>query len=120
MQHDVDMSGWGLQIRKGLAELAVLSAVQRMKRAHGYQMVQFFQEYAGLEFTEATVYPLLARLAREECLAVEDVESPAGPPRRVYSITPKGRKQLDAMLNHWKVVCESVSSMTEVEKTTGK
>lgn len=119
MKDEINISTWSLQIRKGLAELCVLAAVKQLGQAHGYQLVQFLKDYQGLEFTEATVYPLLARLARERCLEVEQVTSASGPPRRCYSITSKGQQSLQAMLKHWKAVGESVATITESKKGTG-
>jgi DNA-binding PadR family transcriptional regulator len=53
-------------------------------------------EHNGLELTESTVYPPLARLAREGQLSVTSAPSPAGPPRRYYRITAKGKQSLNA------------------------
>ena len=80
----LDIDQWSTQLRKGLAELCVLAAVRQLGEAYGYQLVQFLTEHNGLELTESTVYPLLARLAREGQLSVTTAPSPAGPPRRYY------------------------------------
>ena len=108
-KHDIDQ--WSTQLRKGLAELCVLAAVRQLGEAYGYQLVQFLMEHEGLELTESTVYPLLARLAREGQLSVTSAPSPAGPPRRYYRITAKGKQSLDAMLEHWSAVSASVQKI---------
>jgi PadR family transcriptional regulator PadR len=61
--------------------------------------------------TESTVYPLLARLAREGYLSVTSAPSPAGPPRRYYQITAAGRRSLDGMLAHWSAVDHSIQTI---------
>jgi PadR family transcriptional regulator PadR len=43
---------------------------------------------------EGTLYPLLSKLRREGLLDYEWHESEAGPPRKYYTLTPAGRKQL--------------------------
>ena len=80
MPTTLDIDGWSTQLRKGLAELCVLAAVERLGEAYGYQLVQFLTDHDGLALTESTVYPLLARLAREGQLSVNSQPSPTGPP----------------------------------------
>ncbi|GAF72257.1 unnamed protein product, partial [marine sediment metagenome] len=44
------------------------------------------------ELTEGTIYPILARLSKEQLVTSEWVESKQGPPRKYYSLTPNGEK----------------------------
>ena len=108
MPTKVDVDQWSTQLRKGLAELCILAAVHRLGEAYGYQLVQFLTEHDGLQLTESTVYPLLARLAREGQLSVTTTPSPSGPPRRYYRITAAGERSLKTMLQHWMAVGKSV------------
>ena len=55
------MTGWESQLRKGVVELAVLAAIGRGE-TYGYRIVSDLQRLDGLELTESTVYPVLARL----------------------------------------------------------
>lgn len=115
MPTKIDVDSWSTQLRKGLAELCVLAAVRSLGEAYGYQLVQFLQNHNGLQLTESTVYPLLARLAREGCLSVTSVPSPSGPPRRYYRLTSNGRRSLEAMLAEWANVAQSVTNITQSE-----
>jgi len=115
MPAKIDVDSWSTQLRKGLAELCVLAAVHGLGEAYGYQLVQFLQKHHGLQLTESTVYPLLARLAREGCLSVTSVPSTSGPPRRYYRLTAIGRRSLEAMLAEWANVTRSVSNITQSE-----
>jgi PadR family transcriptional regulator, regulatory protein PadR len=108
MTAKVDVEQWSTQVRKGLAELCVLAAVHRLGEAYGYQLVQYLAEHDGLQLTESTVYPLLARLAREGQLSVVSTPSPSGPPRRYYRITAAGKRSLKSMWQYWTAVGESV------------
>src|SRR5262245_63652934 len=112
MPTTLDIEQWSTQLRKGLAEFCVLAAVQRLGEAYGYQLVQFLTEHDGLSLTESTVYPLLARLAREGHLSVTTTPSPSGPPRRYYRITAAGKRSLESMLHHWTAVGTSVQRIT--------
>jgi PadR family transcriptional regulator PadR len=112
MSTNADIDGWSTQLRKGLAELCVLGAVRRLGEAYGYQLVQFLTDHDGLALTESTVYPLLARLAREGQLSVTSTPSPSGPPRRYYRITSEGKRSLETMLEHWAAVGTSIQKIT--------
>jgi PadR family transcriptional regulator PadR len=117
MPSTVDFEQWSTQLRKGLAEFCVLAAVKRLGEAYGYQLVQFLNDHDGLQLTESTVYPLLARLAREKQLSVTAQPSPSGPPRRYYKITALGQRSLDDMLQHWTTVGTSIQKI--VNSTLG-
>jgi len=113
MPTKLDVDQWNTQLRKGLAELCVLAAVQRLGEAYGYQLVQFLTEHDGLELTESTVYPLLARLAREGQLSVTSAPSPNGPPRRYYRLTITGKRSLETMLHHWTALGASIRRLVD-------
>ena len=87
-------------IKKGLLELVVLKIIDKKK-------VYAADILAKLKLTEfntqeGTLYPLLSRLRREGAVEYEWVESEAGPPRKYYRLTDKGRDQLKELLNYWK------------------
>lgn len=54
------MTGWESQLRKGVVELAVLASIGHGE-SYGYRIVSDLQRLDGLELTESTVYPVLAR-----------------------------------------------------------
>lgn len=109
----LEIDQWSTQLRKGLAELCVLAAVRRLQEAYGYQLVQFLAKHPGLEFTESTVYPLLARLAREGYLTATAKPSPSGPPRRYYRMTASGQQALTMMLDHLAQVDLSIHTIID-------
>jgi PadR family transcriptional regulator, regulatory protein PadR len=113
MPAKLDVDSWSIQLRKGLSELCVLAAVRRLGEAYGYQLVQFLQNHNGLELTESTVYPLLARLGRDGLLSVNSLPSPAGPPRRYYRLTAAGQRALDAMHDAWTKVDASITNILQ-------
>jgi PadR family transcriptional regulator, regulatory protein PadR len=101
---------WISQLRKGLVELLVLAAL-RQQEVYGYQLLQRLASLDGLALTESTLYPVLARLAADRLVAVRQVPSPAGPPRRYYRLTPAGAKRLEDMLAHWRQVNASINAL---------
>jgi PadR family transcriptional regulator PadR len=115
--HSTDREGdplqaWITQFRKGLVELCIMATL-RDEEAYGYQIVEKLGRVAGLEVTESTVYPVLARLARDRCVAVRTVPSPSGPPRRYYRLSEAGRRRLVEMIGHWQSIQNSVNHLTQ-------
>jgi PadR family transcriptional regulator, regulatory protein PadR len=102
--------GWVSQLRKGLVELLVLAALKR-EEVYGYQLLQKLAALDGLALTESTLYPVLGRLADDRLVAVRQVPSPAGPPRRYYHLTAAGERRLGEMLAHWRRVNASVDAL---------
>jgi PadR family transcriptional regulator PadR len=106
------LQAWITQFRKGLVELCVLAALHN-DEAYGYQIVEKLGQIPGLEVTESTVYPVLARLARDRCVTVRTAPSPSGPPRRYYRLSDSGQRRLREMIGHWQSIQSSVSQLTQ-------
>ena len=115
-------SVWIAQIRKGVLELCVLALVAR-EETYGYAVVERLGAMPGLEVTESTVYPLLARMAGQGLLKVRTAKSDSGPPRRYYSQSALGKQRLAELAGTWKVVSQTVTSLlasAERDLTTAK
>ena len=97
-------------MKKGLIELATLAALRRGE-AYGYQLLQTLARAGPLATTESTLYPTLARLAEERLIAVRIAPSPAGPPRRYYRLTEKGRLHLAGWSDYWTHLSRAVDAM---------
>jgi PadR family transcriptional regulator, regulatory protein PadR len=110
------MSQWETQLRKGVVELAVLASLGEGE-AYGYRIVERLRGLPGLALTESTVYPVLARLARDGFLAVRAEQSPAGPTRRYYRLTPQGQRRFRQMAESWRTVSGSLSGLIEGVRT---
>ena len=79
------------QLRKGILELAILACLSR-GRHYGYSLVKTISGDEEIDLTEGTIYPILGRLAKEGLVQSEWVESSQGPPRKYYTLTPKGEE----------------------------
>lgn len=101
---------WQTQLRKGLVEFVVLLLLRR-REAYGYQILEELTKSPAFEITESTLYPVLARLAKEGALAVRIEKSPHGPPRRYYRVTGEGRRLLSEMQHQWLQVAHSLQSL---------
>ena len=79
------------QLRKGILELAVMGVLFH-ERHYGYSLVRVLTESESISIKEGTIYPILARLDRDDLVRSEWVESDQGPPRKYYTLTPLGRQ----------------------------
>lgn len=105
-------ANWTTQLRKGLLELCVLN-ILRDRRLYGYDIVKQLGNLDGLMISEGTVYPLLNRLKRENFVTTTIEESPDGPARKYYELTPAGRRQLEWMNAAWTGLAGAIRSLQE-------
>jgi PadR family transcriptional regulator PadR len=96
-------------IRKGLLEFLVLKIIAGDK----VYAADILNELNRTEFAtqEGTLYPLLSKMRREELVDYEWKESEAGPPRKYYELTAKGREQLRETSEYWQKISATVKSL---------
>ena len=58
------------------------------------------------DLVEGTVYAVLIRIEQRGMVDVEKVPSEKGPPRKVYSLNARGRKQLEEFWRTWSFLAE--------------
>ncbi|MDE6526719.1 MAG: PadR family transcriptional regulator [Muribaculaceae bacterium] len=87
------------QMRKGMLEFCVLLLL-RSRDAYASEIIEKMKE-AHLIVMEGTLYPLLTRLKNDGLLTYRWEESPSGPPRKYYSITPLGDEFLEQLNASW-------------------
>lgn len=105
---------WTVQVRKGLLEQCVLTALRDRQR-YGYDLVRALVALPGLGVTEGTLYPLLSRLRTQGLVATQLVESSAGPARKYYRLTAAGRRTLTLMESHLEVLLEGMRQLADGE-----
>jgi PadR family transcriptional regulator PadR len=108
------MQGWMTQLRKGLVELCVMRVLDSQE-AYGYQILQQLNAATSLELTESTLYPVLARLARDGLVKAREAPSPSGPPRRYYRLTGPGKTRLAELTSQWIGVRDAVDHLLNGE-----
>jgi transcriptional regulator len=99
-------------LKKGSAELLILSLVETHER-HGYDIARRIEEESGgtLTFYAASLYPLLYRLEKRGWISGRWVAGDAGRRRRVYRITPDGRKVLARQRSRWRAFARAVNRL---------
>ena len=85
------------QVGTALLDACVLSLLQR-EDTYGYVLTQNIKEIISV--SESTLYPVLRRLQKEDCLTAYDMPF-SGRNRRYYQITPLGKERLDSYLHSW-------------------
>jgi PadR family transcriptional regulator PadR len=96
-------------IRKGLLEFLMLKVIAADK----VYAADILKQLSGTEFAtqEGTLYPLLSKMRREGLLDYEWKESEAGPPRKYYELTAKGKAQLRETSEYWQKINATVKAM---------
>lgn len=89
------------QMRRGTLEFCVLALLREEER-YAFDLVKTLGESDGMVTSEGTIYPLLSRLRRDGLVTTTWEESPSGPPRRYYRLTPKGDKALAGFIDEWR------------------
>ena len=96
-------------IRKGLLEFLILKIVA----ANKVYAADILRRLSDTEFAtqEGTLYPLLSKMRRDGLLDYEWQESEAGPPRKYYSLTSKGRAHLGELDAYWRHINKTISQL---------
>lgn len=91
-------------MRKGTTTLAILKLLSDTgEPMHGYQIIRELEARSqGLfQFKEGLIYPRLHRMEREGLLKGRWEQEPGTRRRKVYTITDRGRHQLQGELRQW-------------------
>lgn len=92
-----------------LLDAIVLAVVSKdADGTYGYRITQDVRSV--IDISESTLYPVLRRLQKDECLSVYDREC-SGRNRRYYQITPKGSAQLQLYKSEWRQYADQIDSI---------
>lgn len=97
------------QMRKGVLEFCTLLII-RGEKVYASDILAELKR-ADLIVVEGTLYPLLSRLKTDGLLKYDWQESAAGPPRKYYALTPRGKAKLADMKATWHALVESVTTL---------
>ena len=94
-----------------LLDAIVLAVVSWEKQGtYGYKITQDVR--GAIDISESTLYPVLRRLLKEECLESYDMAID-GRNRRYYRITERGRLQLNLYRGEWNIYSQKISRILE-------
>ncbi len=113
---DIDERMLDRELKKGSAELVILSIVEDRAR-HGYEISKLIEARSAghLKFHVASLYPMLYRLEERGWVQGRWVEKAGQRRRRFYSLTAEGRRVLASQRRTWKAFVEAVGRIAGVE-----
>lgn len=97
------------QMRKGILEYCILSILS-VKDAYASEIISELKQ-SKMIVVEGTLYPLLTRQKNGGLLEYRWEESPQGPPRKYYRITPHGREILAQLDAAWNELVEQIRNI---------
>jgi len=105
----------GIGIKKGTAELAILSVLEDGP-LHGYELSRRIkkQTRGALSFSLAALYPMLYRMEQRRWIRGEWETSSNGRQRRCYRLTAQGRKKLSPLRAEWSELFGALRRLTKV------
>ena len=88
--------------------------------SYGYEIIREVRMLSGnqLDWSEGMIYPALRRLEEKGMLRSRWVESEAGPRRKYYSITRRGRAALADEKDAWMTVHSTLQALWKIEPRT--
>jgi PadR family transcriptional regulator PadR len=104
------------QMKKGILEFCILSIIRRGE-VYPSDIVEEMRA-TNLQILEGTLYPLLTRLKNAEMLTYRWVESNSGPPRKYFSLTPKGEAFYKELEDTWQELANGVNALTNKKNNT--
>ena len=116
---DASFDNWTVQLRKGILEFCVLSAMEGEVDGHGtygYDLVRRLVRVEGLDVSEGSIYPLLSRMRKQGLVNSQLMESESGPARKYYRLTAQGRARAQAMKSYYDEMQRAVSEIRDLKK----
>lgn len=97
-----------IQLKKGVLGLCVLALLARAD-SYAYEIASRLSD--AIDMGEGTIYPLMRRMQSDGLVETYLVESPAGPSRKYYRLTPAGRDALAAQAAEWSRFARAVGDI---------
>lgn len=113
---EIQLKKFQKELSAGTVSLVLLAVLgQASEPMYGYQIAKRLERSGdgALGGKQSALYPVLRNLDAAGLLASEVEPSVAGPPRRYYRITPRGRDVLQAWLEHWQATRDFVDTALE-------
>jgi PadR family transcriptional regulator PadR len=109
------------QMRKGTTTVALLKLLVDVgEPLHGYEIIRRLEARSQgyFRFKEGLVYPRLHEMKNEGLLESRWVGEPGTRRRKVYTVTEKGRRRLEAELQQWEDFRRGMALLLGLERAT--
>lgn len=98
------------QLRRGVVGPCILALLETGPH-YGLEIVDKLNAAGQLLTSQGTVYPLLNRLSDADLVRSSWVVNEEERPRRYYTLTPTGKKELTAFQSDWASFARAVSTI---------
>lgn len=102
------------EMLKGVLEGCVLEIISR-EETYGYEITRKLNELGFTDVVEGTVYTILVRLEKNELVNIQKKSSDQGPPRKFYTLTEEGSKQLQQFWEKWEFLALKINELKEMK-----
>src|SRR6266566_787961 len=111
------MSEAQIELLRGTLDLLVLKVVA-LGPSHGYAIAQRLQRISKdfFQVHQGSLYPALHRLEDRGWLQAEWKESETGREAKFYSLTKKGRSQMEEEARNWDRLCDAVALVLSAQE----
>lgn len=108
------MSSLNQQLKKGVLEILVLNTISEVD-VYGYELLKKLEDSSNgyFKLKEGSLYPIMYRLEDKELIKSyrKEIEGKRGVPRKYYTITENGKRELKDMITEWCEFDDIVSKM---------
>jgi transcriptional regulator len=98
-------------VLQGTLDLMVLKTLESMGPLHGYGIARRIEQVSGnaLTLNQGTIYPALLRLEQRGWVKSEWGTSEANRRAKFYSLSPRGRKQIEEETENWERIASTMA-----------
>ena len=100
------------QMLKGTLEGCILKVISQ-NESYGYEISEKLKEYGFTDISEGTIYPLLLRLEKNGLISANYKQSPVGPKRKYFTVSPKGKNEIDNFYSSWIELSNAINTLFE-------
>ncbi len=98
------------QMLKGILEGCILKIIS-LKATYAYQISNELMKYGFGKVSEGTIYPIILRFQKNGWVDSLLKTSDSGPQRKYYSLTARGKQELDDFQTNWQMLNDAISNL---------
>ena len=103
------------EMLKGVLEGCVLEIISHGE-TYGYDITRHLNTLGFEEVVDGTVYTILVRLEKKKLVETVKKVSTMGPPRKYYTLSKLGVKELEIFWSKWDFVSHKIQELKEANQ----
>jgi transcriptional regulator len=103
------------EVPYGTLDLLILRTLQTVGPMHGFGLARRIEQVSEslVHLNQGSIYPALLRLQQNAWITTKEGTSENGRRAKFYSLTPKGRRQLQIEVENWERATALVARFLE-------